>query len=136
MLTNGAESTLDSTKATFDRAVSTLRWLGTNGLRMFLQFWYSNQAMFWIPQGWVPYYAEWLLSFPRAPLGSISIQAWSLACAAIILLISDALVAGLALVTGALVGSAPVGKMEPMKFTGEKAGSGSQAGAEKTKKEL
>lgn len=47
--------------------------------------------MFWIPSGWVPYYAEWLLSFPRAPLGSVSIQSWTLACGAIILLVNDAL---------------------------------------------
>lgn len=80
----------------------------------------------------MPYYAEWLLSFPRAPLGSISIQAWSLACAAIILLVSDALVATIALVTGAGKGSAQKG--EPMKVPGEKAGQ--EAGNEKTKKEL
>jgi hypothetical protein len=53
--------------------------------------------MFWLPKGWVPYYAEWLLSFPRAPVGSISIQAWALACGAIILLVSDATVAVIAL---------------------------------------
>ncbi len=56
--------------------------------------------MFWIPKGWVPYYAEWLLSFPRAPLGSISIQAWALACGAIILLVSDAIIALVALFSG------------------------------------
>ena len=94
------EAATGSARATFDSALSTLRWLSTNGLRMFLQFWYSKQAMFWIPKGWVPYYAEWLLSFPRAPLGSISIQAWFLACTAIIILISDALVAIIALATG------------------------------------
>lgn len=55
--------------------------------------------MFWLPKGWVPYYAEWLLSFPRAPVGSISIQAWALACGAIILLVSDAIVAVIALAT-------------------------------------
>lgn len=54
--------------------------------------------MFWIPKGWAPYYAEWLLSFPRAPLGSISIQAWALACGAFILLVSDAIAAIVALV--------------------------------------
>lgn len=55
--------------------------------------------MFWIPSGWVPYYAEWLLSFPRAPLGSVSIQSWTLACGAVILLLNDAVIAifGLAL---------------------------------------
>ena len=84
--------------------------------------------MFWIPKGWVPYYAEWLLSFPRAPLGSISIQAWSLACAAMILLISDAFVATMALVMGA--GKTPAQKGEPMKFAGEK------GSTEKTTREL
>jgi len=115
------KSSTDSTKATFDSAVSTLRWLGTNGLRVFLQFWYSKHAMFWIPKGWVPYYAEWLLSFPRAPLGSISIQAWFLACTAIIILISDALVAFIALVTSSGVESAQKAK-EPMAVPSEKAG--------------
>jgi hypothetical protein len=55
--------------------------------------------MFWLPKGWMPYYAEWLLSFPRAPVGSISIQAWALACGAVILLVSDAIVAVIALGT-------------------------------------
>ena len=54
--------------------------------------------MFWIPKGWAPYYAEWLLSFPRAPLGSISIQAWALACGAVVLLASDAIAAVVGLV--------------------------------------
>ncbi|EDO01470.1 hypothetical protein SS1G_03945 [Sclerotinia sclerotiorum 1980 UF-70] len=123
-----SKSSLDSTKSTFDTSVSTLRWLGTNGLRMLLQFWFSKQAMFWLPKGWFPYYAEWLLSFPRAPLGSISIQAWTLACAAVILLVSDALVAVVALVLGARTGvqGQKAKKMEePMKAGGqgtEKAG--------------
>ena len=103
---------------------------------MVLQFWYSKQPMFWIPKGWVPYYAEWLLSFPRAPLGSISIQAWALACAAIILMVSDALVATVALIMGVGKGSAQEAKGEPMKFAGEKTGSAQEAGTEKNKKEL
>ena len=54
--------------------------------------------MFWLPHGRVPYYGEWLLSCPRAPLGSISIQVWGMACASIILLVSDAIVAVVGLV--------------------------------------
>lgn len=46
----------------------------------------------------MPYYAEWLLSFPRAPLGSVSIQAWGVACSSVILLVSDAIVALVGLV--------------------------------------
>lgn len=88
-----AESSLESTKSTFTKAISALRWLGTTGLRTLLQFYFQKEAMFWIPSGWIPYYAEWLLSFPRAPLGSVSIQAWGLACGAVILLVSDAIAA-------------------------------------------
>jgi hypothetical protein len=90
--------------------------------------------MFWIPKGWVPYYAEWLLSFPRAPLGSISIQAWALACGAIILLVSDALAAIIALAVGSGVVSKTKSKGEPMKVSGEKARS--KPTSEKEKKEL
>ncbi|MCJ1311706.1 GET complex subunit get1 [Agyrium rufum] len=86
-----------SFKAKFDSAVSALRWLGTNGLRVFLQFWFSKQPMFWIPMAWIPWYAEWLLSFPRAPVGSISIQIWGIACATAIQLASAAVLAGWAL---------------------------------------
>ena len=78
--------------------------------------------MYWIPKGWVPYYAEWLLSFPRAPVGSISIQVWSVACMAVIVLVSDALVAAVALAVG--VGAAQnkeKNKGEPMKAPAEKA---------------
>ncbi|KAH8779203.1 protein get1 [Hyaloscypha sp. PMI_1271] len=117
------KASTDSTRATFDSAVSTLRWIGTNGLRMFLQFWYSKQAMFWIPKGWVPYYAEWLLSFPRAPLGSISIQAWFLACTAVIILVSDALVAIVAMVAGLGSGTAQEARKEPVGVPSEKAAS-------------
>jgi len=116
------ESSIEATKATFDSAVSSLRWLGTNGLRMLLQFWFQKQPMYWIPKGWVPYYAEWLLSFPRAPVGSISIQVWSVACMAVIVLVSDALVAAVALAVG--VGAAQnkeKNKGEPMKAPAEKA---------------
>lgn len=105
-LTNGkAESYSDAKKAAFDSAVSTVRWTATNGLRMFLQYKYLRTPMFWIPQGWVPYYAEWLLSFPKAPLGSISINVWTLACTAAISLVSDALVA---VVVGASSSPRPV----------------------------
>lgn len=37
--------------------------------------------MFALPEAWFPYYVEWVLSFPRAPLGSVSIQVWSNVCA-------------------------------------------------------
>jgi hypothetical protein len=49
--------------------------------------------MFYMPAGWVPYYVEWILSFPRAPLGSVSINVWGIACASIIALAAEGLAA-------------------------------------------
>jgi len=104
---------------------------------MLIQFWFQKQPMFWIPKGWVPYYAEWLLSFPRAPVGSISIQAWALACMAIILLVSDALGAalGLAIGTGKAAQDEKNDGGQPMKMQGEKGTTGSRT-SPKAKKEL
>jgi hypothetical protein len=124
---------LDSTKATFDKAMSALRWLATTGLRTLMSFWYQKQPVFWIPQGLVPYYAEWLLSFPRAPVGSISIQAWQLACGSIILLVSDAIIALIGLAVRAMAKPAKQAKGESMKMAGEKS-TGTKTGA--SKKEL
>jgi hypothetical protein len=89
-----------------------------------------KEPMFWIPKGWVPYYAEWLLSFPRAPLGSVSVNVWVLACTAIITLVNDALVAVIALVTKARGTSQKRGA--PMEVPSEK----TQPEGAKPKKEL
>jgi hypothetical protein len=96
---------------------------------MFVQFYYTKQPMFWLPKGFLPYYAEWLLSFPRAPLGSVSVQSWGLACGAVILLVNDAIVAAIGLAMN--MKSKPVQQKTPMKHTGEK----SSAAAD-NKKEL
>ncbi len=55
--------------------------------------------MFWLPAGWVPYYVEWILSFPRAPLGSVSINVWGAACASMIVHVNEALAAAWVLIT-------------------------------------
>lgn len=47
--------------------------------------------MLWLPAGWFPYYAEWIISFPRGPMGSVSIASWQLACTTVIVLVSDML---------------------------------------------
>jgi cobalamin-dependent methionine synthase I len=72
--------------------------------------------MFWLPAGWVPYYVEWILSFPRAPLGSISIQVWTAACAAIIALASEAFAAVWVLATKKPTPAAKQQEKEAMAF--------------------
>ena len=84
-------ATLQSTRSSFDRNATILRWSLTNGLRFFLQFWFAKRPLFWLPRGLVPGYVEWLLSFPRAPRGSVSIQVWGLACSTVLQLVGSAL---------------------------------------------
>jgi hypothetical protein len=73
--------------------------------------------MFWIPAKWVPYYAEWILSFPRAPLGSVSINIWGIACASMIALVAEAITAVYVLVTKKPVGASQEPKEgNPMAF--------------------
>ncbi|OTB04138.1 hypothetical protein M426DRAFT_320987 [Hypoxylon sp. CI-4A] len=92
-----------ATKTKFDSTVSILRWLATTGLKFLLPFWYAKQPMFWLPQGWFPYYVEWILSFPRAPVGSVSIASWQTACTGVVLLLSDTIAAILGLLLGAKI---------------------------------
>ena len=49
--------------------------------------------MFWIPKGWVPNYAAFLLAFPRAPRGSVSVQMWGIACATVVQMVFAAVAA-------------------------------------------
>ncbi|EEP80774.1 conserved hypothetical protein [Uncinocarpus reesii 1704] len=78
-------------KGSFDLTVKSVRFFSTTGLKFFLQFWYSKTPMFELPRGWVPWQVEWVLSFPRAPLGTVSIQVWSGVCTTVVSLAGDAL---------------------------------------------
>lgn len=46
----------------------------------------------------MPSYVEWLLAFPRAPTGSVSIQVWGAACATVVQIVGAAVVAAMVLV--------------------------------------
>ncbi|EKG21926.1 CHD5-like protein [Macrophomina phaseolina MS6] len=113
-----SDSGIRSARTSFDTTVASIRWVLTNGLRFFLQFWYAKQPLFWIPQGWVPGYVEWILAFPRAPTGSISVQVWGVACASVISLVSEALVALYSLATGKVATKAERKKEEPVLAAG------------------
>ncbi|KAI9376514.1 protein get1 [Aspergillus egyptiacus] len=82
---------LTSQKTSFDRYVKVARWLSTNGLKIFIQFRYSKTPVFALPAGWFPYPVEWILSFPRAPAGSVSVQVWNSVCATAVTVIAEIL---------------------------------------------
>ena len=99
-------------------------------MNFILNTWYAKQPMFWLPQGWVPYQAEWLLSLPRAPLGSISVNVWAIACGSVIAMLSEGIVALWTLRSGTVKTGANKGEKVKM---GMAAGSGEKV---EVKKEL
>ncbi|PHH91815.1 hypothetical protein CDD83_10238 [Cordyceps sp. RAO-2017] len=80
---------LESSRAKFDNYLTVIRLLLTKLPQYFLPFWYGKEPMFWLPHGWFPYYAEWIISFPSAPMGSVSAPSWQLACSGFITLVSE-----------------------------------------------
>lgn len=89
--------------------------------------WYGREAMFWLPYGWFPYYVEWFASFPRAPLGSVSITVWQWACTGMLGLIIDTVVGIMGLVAAS---KQPQKQKQPVPASGAGAGDG------ESKKEL
>ncbi|KAK4107157.1 hypothetical protein N656DRAFT_785602 [Canariomyces notabilis] len=84
---------LEASRASFDRYLTIIRLMSTRGMQWLLPMWYGREPMFWLPYGWFPYYVEWFASFPRAPLGSVSITVWQLACTGMLALVMDTVVA-------------------------------------------
>ncbi|KAM4066869.1 CHD5-like protein [Hirsutella rhossiliensis] len=89
---DAAKKGLEASKSKFDNSLTVVRLLLTKGPQYFLPFWYGKEAMFWLPYGWFPYYAEWIISFPSAPMGSVSAPSWQLACSGFITLVSELIV--------------------------------------------
>lgn len=81
-------ASISTARVSFDAKTKAVRWTLTSGLRWFVLFWYNKEPMFWMPEGWVPGYVEWGLSFPKAPIGSVSIQVWSFAVGQVVSLIA------------------------------------------------
>ncbi|KXH60040.1 CHD5 domain-containing protein [Colletotrichum salicis] len=84
-----SKQTQEASKSTFDKYLTGFRWALTKVPQYGLPFWFSKEPMFWLPYGWFPYYAEWILSFPKAPIGSVSIASWQLACSGMVTLLND-----------------------------------------------
>ncbi|CAJ2511576.1 Uu.00g072010.m01.CDS01 [Anthostomella pinea] len=129
------KSTHEAAKAKFDRTAGIIRWSATSGVKFILPWIYGKEPMFWLPHGWFPYYVEWILCFPRAPLGSISIGSWQVACTVVVMLINDTITAILGLMLGAKTAQKQELK-EPAKAGGEKKGAAAVSQGAKREKEL
>jgi len=57
-------------RAKFDGVIRALQWIVTNGLGLVMMFWWRKEAMFWLPGGWWPWGVEWVVSWPKAPMGT------------------------------------------------------------------
>ena len=95
------EGALSTHRSRFDTSLTAARLLVTHALKYGLPLWYARTPLFWLPYGWLPYYAEWLIALPRAPLGSVSVATWQVACAAVIHMAWDTAVAVVGLVVAA-----------------------------------
>lgn len=80
----------------------------TRGPQLILPFWYGKEPVFWLAHGWFPYWAEWFFSLPRAPLGSVSVASWQVACVVLISMVADLISSIAGLVTSTKQKEAPV----------------------------
>ncbi|KAK9436661.1 CHD5 domain protein [Metarhizium brunneum] len=88
---DATKKAMEASRARFDNYLTAIRMLITKIPQYFIPFWYGKEPMFWLPYGWFPYYAEWIISFPRAPMGSVSAPSWQLACSGVIALLGEIL---------------------------------------------
>jgi hypothetical protein len=86
--------------AGFMSKMNKARFVVMTGTRLYIQWTYTREPIYWLPKGWIPWYGEWILSFPRAPAGSVSVQVWQLACGAVLGMLAEAVSALVALVLG------------------------------------
>lgn len=93
-------------------------------MQFLLPMWYGKEPMFWLPYGWFPYYIEWFASFPRAPLGSVSIVVWKWACTGMLALVMETVIAVVGLVAASKQSQAQKQKVkQPVPAAGPGAGS-------------
>ncbi|KAK3903853.1 CHD5-like protein-domain-containing protein [Staphylotrichum tortipilum] len=118
------KSSLEAYRTKFDRYLTATRLISTRGVQWVLPWWYGKQPMFWLPYGWFPYYVEWFASFPRAPLGSVSIVVWQWACTAVLALVMEAALGVMGLITASRQAQR---QKQPVPAAGAGAGKGGES---------
>ncbi|WWC63511.1 uncharacterized protein I303_106114 [Kwoniella dejecticola CBS 10117] len=80
---------MTSSKGSFTTKFKTFLWVITSGSKLVLVWWFRKKPVFWLPEGWVPYPIAWLISFPSAPIGSVSSGAWSTICTRVLVSLEE-----------------------------------------------
>ncbi|WWC71365.1 uncharacterized protein I206_105320 [Kwoniella pini CBS 10737] len=108
---------ITSSKSSFTTKFKTSLWVLTSGSKFILVWWFRKKPVFWLPEGWVPYPIAWLISFPSAPLGSVSSGAWSTVCTRVLVSLEE-------IVKALIAPSIPAGPIPtaPIPSTNEKKG--------------
>ncbi|KAI9155396.1 Protein get-1 [Paramyrothecium foliicola] len=115
-----AKKGLDGSRSKFDSYLTAVRLILTRGPQLILPFWYGKAPVFWLPNGWFPYWAEWFFSLPRAPLGSVSVASWQVACVGLLTMITDLVLGIVGLLASTKQKEAPFKGQEKKKTTQEK----------------
>ncbi|OCF32693.1 protein GET1 [Kwoniella heveanensis CBS 569] len=106
-------TTLGSSRTSFAVKFKSLIWTFTTGAQLFLVWWYRKEPVFWLPTGWVPYPVAWVLSFPTAPIGSVSSGAWSAIISRVLLSLEEIVKSLLAPSPASVPGSTPFAAQPP-----------------------
>ena len=78
------DAALMATRTALSTAIRSALVGGPMLLRLVVQWRYSKTPIYWLPTGLVPWPIEWIISFPRAPLGSVSVSTWGAACGGVV----------------------------------------------------
>ncbi|KAF8513020.1 CHD5-like protein-domain-containing protein [Hysterangium stoloniferum] len=68
-----------ASKSSYTLTFNSLLWIITSGAQYALGWWYGKHAVFYLPPQWFGP-AQWCLALPFAPLGSVSVGIWQMAC--------------------------------------------------------
>ncbi|KAJ3749493.1 WRB/Get1 family [Lentinula detonsa] len=76
-------SEMNSVKTSFSVKFSSGIWICTTGAQFVIGWWYRKTAIFYLPPGWFGP-LTWVLAFPFAPKGAVSVGMWQMACRRVI----------------------------------------------------
>ncbi|KAL1925490.1 uncharacterized protein VTP21DRAFT_373 [Calcarisporiella thermophila] len=76
-------SELAFSRTSFELKFKSALWILTNGFQAIIIILYRKTPVFYLPMGWFGP-VRWLVSFPFAPTGSVSVTVWFLVCRSVV----------------------------------------------------